>query len=97
MSDTMRRIAKIDDNQAEIAAALQIRGCSVRSLAPMGQGIPDLLVGRHGYNFLLEVKNGSLPPSRQKLTDDEHAFVTMWRGQVAVVNSIEQALEAVGF
>lgn len=93
----MRRIAKVDDNQGKIVKELRARGCSVKSLAQLGNGIPDLLVGRKGFNFLLEVKRGDLPPSGQKLTSDEHEFITQWRGQVAVVNSVAQALEAVGF
>ena len=93
----MRRDAKVDYNHAEIAGALLARGCSVKSLAPMGHGMPDLLVGRHGFNFLLEVKNSAMPPSKQKLTHDEVVFKQQWRGQYAVVNSVLQALEAVGF
>jgi Holliday junction resolvase len=93
----VRRLARVDDNQKEIADALRVRGCSVVSLAAMGAGCPDLLVGRHGFNFLLEVKNSALPPSGQKLTKEQWEFHGRWRGQAVVVNSVEQALEAVGF
>ncbi len=87
---------RVDDNQKEIVDALRQRGCSVLSLAPMGKGCPDIAVGRQGFTFFLEIKNGKKPPSGQKLTGYETAFMITWRGHYAIVNSVAQALEAVG-
>lgn len=92
----MRRAARVDDNQAAIVDALRRAGCSVRSLASLGKGCPDLLVGRAGVNYLLEVKDGSKPPCKRRLTPDEEAFHAAWRGPVAVVESVEDALKSVG-
>lgn len=92
----MRRAAKIDDNQPEIVKALRKAGCSVCLLHAVGQGCPDLLVSRAGVNYLLEVKDGAKPPSAQKLTPDQVKFHTDWRGQIAVVNSVEQAFKILG-
>ena len=92
----MRRAAKIDRNQPEIVAALRKAGCTVESLAAVGKGVTDLLVGRAGIKYLLEVKDGEKPPSERKLTPDQEEWHAGWRGQKAVVNTIEEALEAVG-
>ncbi len=92
----VRRAAKVDDNQAQLVAALRVAGCSVQSLAALGAGVPDLLVGRAGRNYLLEVKDGSLSPSRRVLTEDQQVWHRNWRGAVYVVESVQEAFEAVG-
>jgi len=70
-------------------------GATVVSLAAVGHGCPDLLVGYHGTNFLLEVKDGARPPSARKLTSDEHKFHSSWRGTVVVVNGVNDAIRFV--
>ena len=62
----------------------------------VGRGCPDLLVGVGGLNLLFEVKDGDKPPSRQQLTDDERKWAEKWSGQVAVIRSVDEALEAIG-
>lgn len=51
--------------------ALRLAGCFVQSLAGVGKGCADILVGNDGRWYLIEVKDGSKPPSQRKLTDDE--------------------------
>ena len=63
--------AKVDANQAAIVEALRAAGCFVTSLAGVGKGVPDALVGSDGKWFLMEIKDGSKPPSGRNLTDDE--------------------------
>ena len=92
----MRRAARIDENQPEIVRALLDAGCSVQSLASVGLGVPDLLVGHGNVNLLLEVKDGSKAPSERALTKDEKRWINMWRGQVRVVHNVEEALLACG-
>lgn len=92
----MRRAARVDDNQREIVEELRRVGCSVWSLAGVGKGFPDLAVGFRGRNLFLEVKDGSKPPCKRRLTPDEEAFHASWRGHVAVVESVEDALKIVG-
>lgn len=92
----MRRAARTDANQEAIVAALRAMGCSVLSLAAVGKGCPDLLVGFRGVNTLIEVKDGSKPPSRRALTDDEARFIAEWRGQVDVCATVAGALRIVG-
>lgn len=93
----MRRAAKVDDNQADIVAALRYVGCSVTSLASVGRGFPDIIVGYDGKNYLMEIKDGNKPPSKRRLTPDEQAWQEAWRGQVAVVTSVEDAFMVMGF
>lgn len=83
----MRRAAKTDLNQPEIVAALRAVGCSVQILAAVGQGCPDLLVGTYGVNLLIEVKG-----PRGTLTKDQVPWHEGWRGQVAVVRTVDEAL-----
>lgn len=90
----MRRKAKTDHNQAAIVEGLRALGCSVQNLASQGSGCPDLLVGRGGENFLLEVKNRK---GRNRVSANQKAWHAAWRGQVAIVRDVGEALRAVGF
>ena len=91
----MRKRGKVDDNQNEIVQALrQTGGCQVLSLAALGAGVPDLLCYRALHLYLLEIKDGRKPLSRQKLTPDQINFHRLW--PVHVVTSVDEALKAVG-
>lgn len=94
----MRRRGRVDANQREIVAALRKLGATVQSLADVGRGCPDLLVGFRGRTYLMEVKDGAKRLSARALTPDEEAWVAAWKGSpVFVVESIEQAIETVTF
>lgn len=85
------KAARSDANQKQIVEALRKIGCSVQSLHRCGDGVPDLLVGRNGFNLLLEVKtvHGALN-ARQKRWHGE------WHGDgVQIVHSPETAVEIV--
>lgn len=91
----MRRRAKVDANQAEIVAALRQAGATVQSLAEIGDGCPDLLVGLAGKTVLIEVKDSAQPPSKRQLTDDQLRWHGAWAGgTLAVVCDVESALRA---
>jgi hypothetical protein len=92
----MRRAAKVDANQPAIVEALRRVGCEVEVTSTIGGGFPDLIVGYRGVNHMLEVKDGSKPPSARKLTPDQERWHARWRGRVVVVESVEDALRAVG-
>jgi hypothetical protein len=87
---------KTDANHREIVEALRKVGCTVQSLASVGQGCPDLLVGFLGRNTLLEVKDGKKPPSQRALNDSELKWHQTWRGNVFVVESVADAFRIVG-
>ena len=82
---------RTDANQAEIVDALRAAGCTVVSLHAVGRGVPDLLAGRAGRNYLLEVKTGE-----GASTPAQRLWRAYWCGQQAVVRSAEEALQAVG-
>jgi hypothetical protein len=91
---------RTDRNQKEIVAALRKIGCSVFSTHKVGHGFPDLAVGyvnRQGirHTCLMEVKDGSLSPSKKKLTTDEKLFHFGWRGEITIVYSVEEAIKYV--
>ena len=89
----MRKRAKLDENHHEIVATLRKCGATVVSLAAVGAGVPDLLVGWNGRTCLLEIKDGSKPPSQRKLTEDQMRFHRDWRGgSIAIVDSVDAAL-----
>jgi len=94
---SMRRAAKVDRNQAEIAAALRNAGATVQSLAAVGDGVPDLLVGFRRATYLLEVKDGKKPPSARELTECQINWHASWfGGPCVVVTSAAEALAAIG-
>lgn len=91
----MRRAARVDANQEEIVKALRAIGCSVQSLAMVGKGVPDVLCGYRGSNCLLEIKDGTKPPSERRLTPDEQEWHRAWRGRVVTVGSVREALQVI--
>jgi hypothetical protein len=93
----MRRAAKVDANQEQIVEALRTAGATVQTLAAVGKGVPDLLVGFQGKTLLLEVKDGRRPPSERRLTEDQLKWHGAWRGgPVAIVDGVDAALRALG-
>ncbi|WP_232224911.1 hypothetical protein [Desulfovibrio sp. 3_1_syn3] len=45
---------------------------------------------------MLEIKDGKKAPSDRGLTPDQKDWHTKWRGHAAVVQSVDDALRAVG-
>ena len=87
----MRYNAKVDANQKQIVLGLRAAGCSVFVSHRVGHGFPDLVVGRGGVTYLLEVKYTNC-----RLTKDEREFHENWLGHVSIVSNLDQALKAVG-
>ncbi len=79
-----RRAAKIDNNQTEIVNYLRAYGFSVAITSSAGDGFPDLVAGKHGVNYLIEVKG-----EKGKLTPMQKIFHDNWQGQIMVARSIE--------
>lgn len=91
----MFRAARTDANQSEITKALRKMGCSVQLLHSVGRGCPDMLVGYKGNNYLLEIKDGEKPESQRKLTAEQTIWHFDWKGQVAVVNNVHEAIDTI--
>lgn len=92
----MSRAKRVDENQTAIVRALRDVGATVLHTHAIGQGCPDILVGWRGLNYFLEIKDGNKPPSARRLTSDEHDWQIQWRGQVATVTNVDEALKAIG-
>lgn len=82
---------KIDGNQKEIVRDLRAIGASAQSLADIGKGCPDIVVGYRGSNFLFELKIKG-----EKLTEAEAEFHQKWNGQLSVAYSLEDVLKIIG-
>lgn len=92
-SKHMRRAAKIDDNQNEIVETFRKLGWTVQILSTVGKGCPDILIGRCGFNMLVEIKDGNKPPSKRELTPDQVKWHDSWRGQKCVIKNVDEALD----
>ena len=91
------RAARIDANHEQVVSALRAAGASVQSLAGVGKGVPDLLVGFQGKTLLMEVKDGKKTPSERRLTEDQLKWHGAWRGgPLAVVDGVDAALRMLG-
>jgi hypothetical protein len=91
----MRKFARKDGNHKEIIAAFRSLGATVFDTASLGSGFPDCVIGMRGNNVLVEIKDGSLPPSKRKLTPDELKFHAEWRGKVVIINNVDEAIELI--
>ena len=80
----MRRNARIDKNHPEVVEAFRALGASVLSLAPLGRGIPDLLVAIGGVTWLIEIKS-----KKGKENDLQLEWAENWRGARAVVRDTQ--------
>ena len=91
------RAAKIDANHEAVVLALRAVGATVQSLAGVGKGVPDLLVGFQNQTILMEIKDGNKSPSARLLTEDQLRWHGSWNGgALAVVDSPNAALRMIG-
>jgi hypothetical protein len=92
----VRRASNKDSNHAEVRAAFEAMGCTVENLESPTAGVPDLLVGIFGLTELVEVKDGTKPPSARKLNDAQREWHARWRGRKpVVVQSVDDAVAVV--
>jgi len=80
-----------DANEPDVVKELEAIGCTVFRLDQPA----DLLVGFRGLNLLVEVKDGSKPPSQRELTDAQAVFSSEWRGQWLEAKTPHEAVQAV--
>ena len=88
----MRQAARTDANHQEIMKAFRACGFSVHDTSKLGNGFPDLTVYRPRNGVVLvEIKDGTKPPSKRRLTPAEEAFAKQF--PVAVVHRVEDVIE----
>ena len=83
---------RTDGNQTAIVNGLRAACISVSVLSSVGRGIPDLLCGFNGRNYLIEVKDPTKPKADRQLTPAQVIFFRNWQGQVAKVETLDEAL-----
>lgn len=84
-----------DASQDAIVAALKAIGATVQDLCRIGGGVPDLLVGYQGRNFLLEAKPETGTKKQLSLRETQVKWHAAWKGQVAKVHTPEEAIAIV--
>lgn len=82
-----------DANHSPIVEAYESLGVAVVDLSKAAQftpGLPDLLCAIHGYTFLSETKTdaGDLNPAQLH-------FISLWKGPVKVVRSVDDVIAVV--
>jgi hypothetical protein len=88
----VRLKARVDANQSEIDSALEAMGWLVVPTHQLGKGFPDRIGIKAGRVVFLEVKDGTKPPSRRKLTPDEvekHRQFKAFGVHVHVIEKVE--------
>ena len=91
----MRRAARVDSNQREIVTALRKAGYQVQHLHIVSNKYPNILVGAHDNNILIELKDGNKKPSARRLTEDERQWHESWAGQVDVAHDFGECIEII--
>ncbi len=102
----MRRKGKVDANQSRVVEHLRKAGLSVFITSGVGNGFPDLVVSGNNWIYwcenkkrigsktiLVELKDGSKPPSARKLTPDEKKFHDSWKGEIILALTAEDVLK----
>lgn len=91
-------IKRVDANHREISQALRQVGAVVLDLHSLPACL-DLLVAFRCSLHILEVKDGSKPAARRKLTPAEQETIRLLASvgvEAHIVNSTEEALRAIG-
>lgn len=92
--DMSYKFSRVDVNQKEIVAAFRKLGYIVQHTHQQGSGFPDIIIcSQTGYMELIEIKDGSKPPSGQKLTEPEVRFHNNWPRKIPIINSVEAVLK----
>jgi hypothetical protein len=86
-------VYKVDNNQYEIIKIARKMGFSVAVTSMVKHGFTDAVFGLFGLNFLVEIKNGKLSPSRKKLTFMEENFHERWKGSIHIIYSPEDVIK----
>lgn len=87
-----RYAARTDKNQSTIVNGLRraFGPDCVFDLSAVGDGMTDIIVGVRSVNILLEIKTDD-----GELTEAQEVFHATWRGQLAVVRSLDEALQVI--
>ena len=88
----MRRDCRPDANHKEISNTFVRLGWSVLDIHQIPNSA-DILVGKWNHSIVIEIKDGSKPPSKRKLTPGEIRFRDRWRGDYRIVTCQQDVLD----
>ena len=88
----MRLAARKDDNHKEISLTFERLGWSVLDIYQI-PNCADIIVGKWNHSIVIEIKDGSKPPSKRKLTQGEISFRDRWRGDYRIVTCIQDVID----
>ena len=88
----MKRAARTDTNHKEISVAFMSLGWSVLDIHQIPNSA-DILIGKWSLNIVIEIKDGSKPPSKQKLTPGEIKFRDRWRGDYRIITCLQDVID----
>ena len=99
----MARAKKVDRNHGEIVKLFRELGAAVADTSAAGAGFVDIVVQfmpRNRASFgkethLVEIKDGSLPPSRRRLTDRQEVFHAIFN--CTIVECRQDVFDLMGF
>lgn len=81
-----RRRGKVDTTHGEIRDTLRAKGCTVFSIASVGDDVPDLVAGYRGYDYLIEAKTPKNKKGEPRdLEEGQKKFHESWRGEPIIV------------
>ena len=86
------RTYRVDKNQPEIVKAFRQLGYGVAHTHQAGAGFPDIVIGKHGINVLVEIKDGDEVPSARMLNPKQRKFHFCWPGLRCVITSTEDVM-----
>lgn len=81
-----------DANSGAVADHLRANGWGVHVTTFVGEDFPDLVCACRLFTALVEVKDGSKPPSKRKLSEGQQRFRDAWPGVVITALTPEHAL-----
>jgi len=87
----MFRAARVDANQPEIVKVFRDLGWYVLIISQL-KNCCDIIVSKGGRTIAVEIKDGSKPPSQQKLSKGEIKFKDEWQGEYKLITSIDDVL-----
>lgn len=82
----MTSARRVDANLSAVVAAFRKMGCSVNV---RNDSMADLDVGYGGISMIVEVKDGSKPPSARKLTPNQIEKRKTWTGGIRDVSNLD--------
>ena len=88
---SFRRAAKKDANHNEVADAFISLGYSVLDVSQLKKCC-DIIAGKGKRTIAVEIKDGAKPPSARKLSEGELDFKRSWRGEWALVESVNDVI-----